>query len=118
MHVLMTMAMVQVGIMWMPMHQRLMTVPVRMHLTERHVRPMYMLMMRVVAVAMLVFYRLVNVLMVVPLGEMQPQSSPHQAPGNNERDRWLFVQEKNGEHRTDKGRQREIGPRPRRAEVS
>ena len=72
MHMLVAVPVMQIGIVRMPMHQRLMAMPVHMRLTERHVWPMYVPMMRVVAVAVLVLYRFVRMLMVVPLGEMQP----------------------------------------------
>ena len=64
------MAVVQVRIMRVPMPHRFMPVRVGMRLAHRAV--MGVLMMRVMAVQMVMLHRAVPVVMVMPLGQMQP----------------------------------------------
>ncbi len=68
----MTMAVMQVGIVRMPMRQWRMPVPVRVRLAWWRVRPVPVLMMLVVIMPMLMFHAVMAMRMVVPLGQMQP----------------------------------------------
>ena len=72
-------AMVDVGIVRMPVPKRLMPVPVRMRL--RHRPFVGMAMMVVVDMGMLVLDRLMRVVMRVPLGQMKPDAERHQHAG-------------------------------------
>ena len=58
---------VQVGIVWVPMHYGHVAVPMRVRLAGRCVCRVFVLMVRVVLVPMLMFNRFVNVVMLVPL---------------------------------------------------
>jgi hypothetical protein len=73
-----TVPVMQIGIMRMPMHDRRMTMPVRMRLSRRYVGPMLMLVMIVVPMPVLVLRRVMNVLVIVLLGQVQPESETHQ----------------------------------------
>ena len=62
------MAVVQIGIVRVPVHQRRVAVPVGVRLAGRRAGSVGMLVVLVVAVAMLVLQRLMDMLVVVPLG--------------------------------------------------
>lgn len=62
----------------MPVRHRLVTVEMRVRLALWIVRPVLMLVRRVVNMAVRVRHRLVGVLVIVPLREMQIQAEPHQ----------------------------------------
>jgi hypothetical protein len=79
----MTVTMMQIGVMRMLVPDRLVPVPMRMRLARGIVRPVLMMMMVVVAMAVLVFHALVNVLMLMPFGQMQPETESHQHPGDS-----------------------------------
>jgi len=64
------MPMKQIRIVWVRMTPGFMTVPVGIWFAEGAV--MGMLMVRVVGVAVLVFHRFVQIVMVVPFGRVQP----------------------------------------------
>ena len=68
----MRMAVMQVGIVGMPVDQADMLVPVAMRLTGGIVGAMRVLVMRVVDVAVRVLHRFVDVIMLVALAEMKP----------------------------------------------
>ena len=74
--------MMQVGVVRMPVHQWCMAMPVRVRFAGRVGRRMIVLMMSIVAMAMLVFHRFMNVLMLMSLCQMQPESEAHQAAGD------------------------------------
>ena len=76
--VLMLMAVMQVGIVRMLVQKPRVRVPVAMRLTRRPVRRMLMLVMDVMHVAMFMLKRLMQMLMVVRLGEVQIDANPHQ----------------------------------------
>lgn len=63
-------AMVQIGVVWMRMADRLVPVPVRMRLRARRVIRVPMVL--VVKMAVLVLERFVFVHMLMPLGEVHP----------------------------------------------
>lgn len=66
------MTVVQIGIVRVPVHQRRMAVPMGMRLARWRVRPMCVLMMLVVMMPVLVLQNLMNMFVIVPLGQMQP----------------------------------------------
>ena len=63
-------AMMQIGIVRMAMHQGGMPMPMAMRFAGRIARTMLMLMMLVVTVPMFMLHRFMNVVMIVSLGEM------------------------------------------------
>ena len=66
----MSVTVMQVRVVGMPVGQRRVPMSMGMRFARRDIRPMLMLMMFVVIVAMLVFHCFVRVLVVVPLGQM------------------------------------------------
>ena len=70
----------------MAMFDRLMTMPVTVPYARSNGLVMLVLMMNVVRMLVLVFERLVDVLMLVPLGEMQPYARPDQQSSDNQGD--------------------------------
>ena len=61
-------------------------------------RPVLMLVMRIMDVRMRVLHLLVNVLMFVMLGHMEPHADCHQASGKQQlKGEWL-MQERNGDN--------------------
>ena len=78
----------------------------------------FVLVMRVVNVWMGVFERLVRVLMLVTLGQMQPDPNPHQRGGDPERRRRRFAQQQDGDGGTDERRGGELGAGAGRAQAT
>ena len=68
----MSVPVMKIGIVGMPMDQRRVAVPMRMWFAGWHVRLMIMVVMFVVPVPVLVRQRLMGVIVIVPLGKMQP----------------------------------------------
>ena len=66
------MAVMQIGIMRVAMDQRRVAVPVRVWLAQRISRSVLMLMMNVMAVPMLVFQSIVDMLMLMLFDQVQP----------------------------------------------
>jgi len=79
--------MMQVRVVGMPVHQWCMAMPMRVRLAGRVGRRMIVLMMSIVAMVMLVFHSFVNVVMLMSLCQMQPETDAHQATGNEKRKR-------------------------------
>jgi len=77
----MSMTVVEVRIVGVSVTVRRMDVPVRMWLPRRHARLVRVLVMDIVAMEVLVGQRLVNVLVRVPLAEVQPYANEHQQAG-------------------------------------
>jgi hypothetical protein len=65
-------AVMQIGVMRVAMDQRRVVVPVRVWLAERISRSVLMLMMNVMAVPMLVFQSIVDMLMLMLFDQVQP----------------------------------------------
>jgi hypothetical protein len=71
------MLMVQVRIMGVPMYQPLVPVDVAVRLARRHTGAVAVLVVFIVHVPVLMLNRLMDVLVIVALAEMQPESHPH-----------------------------------------
>ena len=69
--------MVQVRVMRMAMHQRTMLVPMGVRFAGRDAGGVLVLVMLVVAVTMLVRQHRMRMLVIVPFGQVQPQSQAH-----------------------------------------
>ncbi len=67
------------------------------------------IVMRVVAVAMLVFQRLVQMLVRVPLAQVQPHTHCHEHAGGGELDRHGLAEQRHRHQRADERRHREVG---------
>ena len=72
--------MMNVRVMRMDMHQRLMTVWMRVRLSRWITRSVQVPMMLVVQMKMFVLEHLVNVFVLVTLHQMQPHAERHQCP--------------------------------------
>jgi hypothetical protein len=77
-------AVMQIGEVRMPMHQRQVPMQMRVRLARRVVRTVAMLVMLVVGVPVLVLHRFVNMLMLMSFGEMEPQAQRHQPAGQQQ----------------------------------
>jgi uncharacterized membrane protein YdbT with pleckstrin-like domain len=80
------MPMMQVRVVNMSVAHSLMPMPMRMRF--RHWTIVLMLMVLVVNVTVLMLNWLVLMLVVMPLGQMQPQTDPHQDAGHQQLDRY------------------------------
>ena len=76
----MSVAMVQVGIMRVPMRERFMAMPMRVRFSRRRAGRMRVLMMLIMHMPVFVLHGLVRMVMVMTLGEVQPQPGRHQRP--------------------------------------
>ena len=74
----------QVGVMRMRVHQRIVPVAMGMRLAAVPVEVVRVTVMRVVQVLVLVLQHLVGMFMRVALREVQPYPEPHQDPGEPE----------------------------------
>ena len=64
--------MMEIGIVRVPMRQRRMPVPVGVRLAGLHPRFVLIAIVFVVAMPVLMLYRFMDMLVLVPLGQMQP----------------------------------------------
>ena len=113
----MAVAVVQIGIMRVLVHERQVPVTVRVRLARRIARLVRVPVMRVVDMAVLVLERLVRVLVLMPLGEMEVKTDRHQHPGDDERRVTGSPSIAIASTRADERRGREIGAGARRAEM-
>src|SRR5208337_5605778 len=79
---------------------------------------MLVLMVCVMDVAMFMLERIVNMHVLVPFGNMYPQSDTHQAGRNYQFWRQRVVQQQDGRRGADKRRKRKIGARSRRSQMT
>ena len=70
--VAMAMAMMEIGVVRVSMEERRMSVPMSMRLPERHIGAVLVLMMLVVGMSVFVLQLVMGVLVVMPLGQVQP----------------------------------------------
>jgi hypothetical protein len=97
---------------------RLVTVPMRMRLAGRISGTMLVSMVFIVTVAMVVFQGLVEMFMLVVLGQVEPHPNHHQQKCRPEKERRHFVKEYYRDQDAEKRRSREVGTRPRRAQIA
>ena len=100
----MLVAMVQVRVVRMRVHQSTVTVPVRVGLAGRVCRRVLMPMMRVMHVPVLVLERLVDVLVLMTLGEMQPHANGHEDARGSQLPSDRLREEDEREHGADERR--------------
>ncbi len=100
-------AVVQLRIVRMGMSQSLMAVPVRKRFANRSI--VAMPMMCVVDMDILMLQRLVQVVMLMVLSEVQPQSDRHQDAGYPQLQGGRLAKDDEGQQCADERRQREVG---------
>lgn len=77
----------------------------------RHVFGMEMPVVLVVDVTVFVFQDLMLVFVLVPFGQMQPETATHQQSSQRQLKRRRFAENKDRDHRSDEGREGEVSPR-------
>ena len=85
---------------------------VRMRFAWRIIKPMDVLVVRVVHMRMTVLKRLMDVFVVMVLGQVQPHAHAHQASGDRKLPCDGIMQKKYGRDGADEGSRREIGAGP------
>lgn len=103
--------MVDVGVMRMFMRHGRVPMKMTVRFPPIPLEIVLMLVMQVVDVAVSVFHRFMRVFMSVALGQVQPDPQAHQAGRQPESRQHRFVQEQDGNGRTDERRRGEVGPR-------
>src|SRR5580698_3264713 len=112
----MRMPVVQIGIVRMAMNQPRMGMDMRMRLVARRRAVVMMVMMRIMHMAMLMLERVMGVIVLVALGEMEIKPDCHQRAGCDQHHRQRLAEERDGDDGADEGRDRVIGCGPRGAE--
>ena len=110
--------MVNVRVMRVDMHQRLVSMRMRVRLSRWVIRRVQVPMVLVVAVEMFVLQRLVPMFVLMPLRQMEPDAESHQCPAQQEPPRNRLVKDGDGDYRADEWSRREIGRGARGPEVS
>ena len=110
------MAVMEIGVVRMPVPQRLMPVPVGMRL--RHRAFVGVAMMVVVDMGMLVLDRLMPMVMGMPFGQMKPDAKRHQHPRNDELQSDRLMKQDNCDDRAKERREREISAGTSAAEMA
>ena len=87
--------MMGIGHVGMVVHQMRMLVPVRMRFARRISRCVGVLVVLVVVMGMFVCEGGMDMLVLVPLGDVQPDASRHQRRGDQELECHRFTQQKN-----------------------
>jgi hypothetical protein len=100
---------VQVGIVRVVVNEPRMAMSVCVRLGWRLIRTVDVLVMLVMHVRVLVLERLMNVLVLVSLGEVEPDAQAHECASDKEPQRHRLAEHWDCEERPDKGRGREIG---------
>ena len=98
-----------IRVMRMPVHERLMGVLVRVRLEPIPLEGMSVLMMGIVAMGVRVSHRLVSVLVLVHLGQVQPDSDGHERRRQPERPRDRLAKSDDRNSGADEWRRGEIG---------
>ncbi|MDE2464118.1 MAG: hypothetical protein KGO02_10435, partial [Alphaproteobacteria bacterium] len=80
----MAMAVMQIRKMWVGVYERGMAVTMAMRLSSRIIGCVRMLVMFIMQMAMFVFYRIVDVLMLMPFDKMQIKTNTHEGSGQDE----------------------------------
>ena len=101
-------AVVNVGVMRMPVHQPLMEVLVHVRLAWRVAGPVLVLVVLVVHVPVGMPHRLVHMLVLVALGEVQPQAQGHRDRGGQEASVDRLPEEEEANSGSHERRQREV----------
>jgi len=108
-------AVVDVRIVRVPVQSRLMDVPVRVGLIRDHVPPVHVLVVLVVPVPMGVIERLVPMVVLVTLRQVEPGAAGHERAGRDQRSADGLTEKGHGGQCTEERRQGEVGTGARRS---
>jgi hypothetical protein len=114
----MPMPMMDIGKMRMAVKQRLVTVLVGMRLFAQPIRLVRVPMVRIVDVHVVVRQRFVQMLVIVPFVQMEPDAESHQGCGDPEQYRDGLPEERYRDRGPDEWGSREIGAGARAAEMA
>ena len=92
--------------------------PVTMGFTDRIIRAVLMLVMGIVNMAMLVIDRVMLVLVLVRLRQVQVETDSHEDASANQPGRHVFVEHCNAQRRTDERGGREVCACSRRPQMT
>ena len=106
----------QIGIMGVLVAHRRVPMPMGMRLARQRV--VIVTVMVVMGVRVIVFQSLVEVLVVMALRHMQPQSKCHQEPGKDQLRRHGIAKQEHGQQGADEWSKREVGSGPGRSEMA
>ena len=109
---------VEIRVMRMPVPNPQVAVPVAVGLSVRIGRRMVVLVMDIVDVTMLVLERLVQVLVVMRLGEVQIDANPHEQCGTDQSKSWCLAEQWQRKGGADEWSRREVGASARRSQVA
>lgn len=100
----MTVPVVEIRKVRMSMHQRLMVMYMQMRFSTVPREIMFVLVMQVMCVSVRMCRRFVRMLVIMTLGQMQPDSDAHEKSGDPESSRERFVECHDGNGGTDERR--------------
>src|SRR5438046_1174849 len=103
------MAVVQIGIMRVLVDERQVAMPMRVRLALRVARSMPVLVVRVMGMAVLVLERLVPMLVLMRLGEVEIEADRHQQPGEEQPAGHGLAEQGDRDEGANERRRREIG---------
>src|SRR5437016_2100647 len=113
----MAMPVVDVRVVRVRMTHRTVVMGMAVRFAGRVVRPMFMLMVLVVDVAMVVVHLLMLMFVSTSLRQVQPDPETHEAGGQEESDRGTIIEEQKRDRRPDKRSYREVRTRAGGAEA-
>lgn len=104
--------------MWVRMDQACVPMPMRVRFARRIFGRMAVLVVLVVTVEVFMLQRFMDVLVFVPLGNVQPDTGEHERSGDAKRPIEVALSDCEGERSTRKWRRGEISSRASRAEMA
>lgn len=111
-------AMMEIGIMRVTVHQPRMRMKMGMRLARRIGRPVRMLVVRIVTMAMLMHHRFVHMLMRMMLGEMEEEAETHQHGRSDKGERDRIAEDREAQSRAKERGRGEIGAGARRPQMA
>ena len=109
---------VQVRVVRVRVCKMLVTMPVGVRLARRVIRSVCVLVVLVVGVQMFVLHRFVMVLVLVTLGQVEPDAKAHEHGGDSEANRHPVAQHQNSNQRPNERRDGKVSSSACRAKVS
>ena len=113
-----TVAMMQIGIVWMLVPDRRVPMPMGMRFARRVAGRVIVPVVLIMRMSMLVLHGRVGVLVLMSLGQMQNESCRHERRREPKLHGHGFAEGDQSQRRADERRRREVGARPRRAEMT
>ena len=114
----MLMTVMEIRVMRMLVPNPRVSVPVAVGLSVWIGRRMVVLVVHIVDVTMLVLDRLMQVLVVMRLGEVQIDTNPHEKCGADQGKSWRLAEQRQRKGCADKWSRREVGASARRSQVA